>query len=74
MLMVWLDPGVHWNDCGEEAYEVPSTVTPKPAGLVVIVIVCAAAVNVAVTLRGAVMETEVGLVEPVTLPLQEENW
>src|SRR5262245_15176496 len=33
------DPGVHWNACGEVAKVVPSTTTPKPAGLVATVIV-----------------------------------
>src|SRR5262245_33812074 len=65
-------PGVHCSVCGV-VIVVPSTTTCSPAGTVVNVIPCGAAVNAAVTFFGAFIVTLIGFVVPVASPPHELN-
>ena len=65
-------PGVHEKVCGAVS-DAPSTVIDNPGGLVVTVTDCGAATKVPVTLRAALIVTDVGFVEPLASPDQAEN-
>src|SRR5579864_2245453 len=71
-LMLWVLPGTQLKLCGAVKV-VPSTTIARPDGLVATVM-DAVALKLAVTLRGALMVTDWGLVVPIRSPVQLANW
>jgi uncharacterized SAM-binding protein YcdF (DUF218 family) len=70
--IVWLDPGVHWNEHGA-VHAAASTVRLSPTGVLVTVMLTGDAVKFAVTLKGPFIVTFCGVAVPVRAPLKPEN-